>query len=525
MVWTRHLCRICAQIGDACYPIFDSSSGRNIEMKMQKCFSFIVFTDDYKPKEICNCCYMKLNDLYEFIEMCYTSNNKFETMVFSSNQGLWLEKQTQSYDGCHLNGVIVNSKNNLDGHLDSNVVMVVDYENPLQLNQATTEPGCLNTSYNNTDLVMRTGDISKQKSEIVNFKTCLNTSYNNTDLVMRTGDISKQKSEIVNFKTYQCYEQSQTVLRHSSDFYKSLETSTVNSFINMDDNVINYTHINEYKKQEETICGITNISNEEILQENNINIEAVKLPGKDCLKLARNKKTFSCQHCTKMFVRKSSLNVHLAVHSKIRPYPCDLCNKSFVVERDLRSHKRIHSRWLTETLGIIIEVYSETFVRLIQNGYLVGAILRHYNVITADQLTYLTSIGDTGNPIDKVSHWLKLVNIHLNDDDKNHLLKGKISKALELLYELYLIFHGKDLVHFTAKQLETEKLREGNDRFKHQDDELLNEDDVKSLHETYDELIEQERKVLTQGSFIPDAKKTKKIVKDIKKKFDEIANI
>ncbi|KAK9732151.1 hypothetical protein QE152_g13017 [Popillia japonica] len=51
------------------------------------------------------------------------------------------------------------------------------------------------------------------------------------------------------------------------------------------------------------------------------------------------------------------------------------------------------------------------------------------------------------------------------------------------------------------------------------DDELLNEDDVKSLHETYDELIEQERKVLTQGPFIPDTKKTKKIVKDIKKKF------
>ncbi|KAI4456811.1 zinc finger protein [Holotrichia oblita] len=235
-------------------------------------------------------------------------------MVFSSNQGLWLEKQTQSYDDCHLNGVIVNSKNNLDGHLESNVVMVVDYENSLQLNQATNEP------------------------------VCLNTSYNNADLDLRAVDINKQKSEIVNFKTYQCYEQSQTVLRHSSDFYKSLQTSTVNTFINMDDNVINYSNINnEYKKQEETICGITNINNEEILQENSINIEPVKLPGKDCLKLVRNKKTFSCQHCSKVFMRKSSLNVHLAVHSKIRPYPCDICNKSFVVERDLRSHKRIHS--------------------------------------------------------------------------------------------------------------------------------------------------------------------------------------
>ncbi|KAI4456812.1 kpl2-related [Holotrichia oblita] len=251
-------------------------------------------------------------------------------------------------------------------------------------------------------------------------------------------------------------------------------------------------------------------------------------------------------------------------------------------------------KWLTETLGIIVEVYSETFVRLIQNGYLVGAILRHYNIITADQLTSLTSAGDTTNAIDKISYWLKLVDIHLDDDDRKQLQKGKISKALELFYKLYLSFQSKDLVHFTAKQIKTEKLREGNDRFsvtpvkqdlpdrsnvpphtlswilsdyrhvvqwhidryqqllrrceqlranyeyhmasriptrctgvklpvEHSDevDELLNEDDVKSLHETYSDLIDQEQKVLAQGPFIPDIKKTKKIVKNIKKKYEK----
>ncbi|GJQ72079.1 hypothetical protein Trydic_g3176 [Trypoxylus dichotomus] len=185
---------------------------------MKKCFSFLVFRDDYKPKEICNCCYMKLNDLFEFVEMCYMSNNKFETMAFSSNQGLWLEKQTQNYDDCQLNGVIVNSKSNMDEHLgSSNVVMVVDYENSLHLSQTTNEPGCLNASYG-------------------------------ADLDMRTIEINKQKSGSVNFKTYQCYEQNQTVLRHSSDFYKSLQTNPVNTFINID-NDVNYSNINnQYDK-------------------------------------------------------------------------------------------------------------------------------------------------------------------------------------------------------------------------------------------------------------------------------------
>ncbi|KRT79242.1 zinc-finger associated domain containing protein [Oryctes borbonicus] len=317
MVWTRHLCRICAQIGDACYPIFDTTSGRNIEIKMRKCFSFLIFRDDYKPKEICNCCYMKLNDLFEFVEMCYTSNSKFETMVFSSNQGLWLEKQTQNYDDCQLNGVIVNSKNNLNEHLSSsNMAMVVDYENSLHLHQTTKEPVCLNMNYG-------------------------------TDLDMRTIEVNKQKTETDNFKTYQCYEQNHTVLRHSSDFYKSLQANPVSNFINLDDNVMNYSNIdNQYnkliKKEEATSYDIIKGKKGEVLQED-INVESLTLPSKDCSKASRNKKTFTCPHCAKIFMRKNSLNVHLSTHTKIRPFSCDLCSKSFAIERDLRSHKRIHS--------------------------------------------------------------------------------------------------------------------------------------------------------------------------------------
>lgn len=315
MVWTKHLCRICAQIGDACYPIFDTTSGRNIEMKMKRCFSFMVvtnsiykiitspnlqklqvFKDDYKPKEICNCCYMKLNELFEFIEMCYASNGKFETMVFSSNQGLWLEKQTQSYENCHINGVIVNTKSNIENDLTSNVVMVVNYENSVNLNQSINDQLCINTI------------------DIKDVET-----------------VKGIKKTNASFRTYECCEQNQTVLRHSSDFYRSLQGSDVHNFVNVENNDMNRYDIDKGKN----VCNITNITND-LLQSSNDEKDSSKT-------IITTKKTYACEHCNKTFMRKNSLNMHLSIHTNTRPCTCEICNKSFANKKFLKSHKKIHN--------------------------------------------------------------------------------------------------------------------------------------------------------------------------------------
>lgn len=125
----------------------------------------------------------------------------------------------------------------------------------------------------------------------------------------------------------------------------------------------------------------------------------------------------------------------------------------------------IISKWLTETLGIIVEVYSETFIRLIRNGYLIGALLRHYNIISTEHLTSLTAAGDSADCLDRIGIWLKEVDVELDDEVKRQLARGKISTALDLLYRLYLVFQNKDPLHYSAKQLQTEKARNENDRF------------------------------------------------------------
>lgn len=54
-------------------------------------------------------------------------------------------------------------------------------------------------------------------------------------------------------------------------------------------------------------------------------------------------KSFSCPHCDKKFKRRVTLNAHIAVHTKIRPYICDICKKTYAIKCDLTNHMKVHT--------------------------------------------------------------------------------------------------------------------------------------------------------------------------------------
>lgn len=255
-----------------------------------------VYRDDYKPKQICSHCLVKLDDVCNFIATSRSANEKFEAMLYvcEDTQKKWRQSAQK-------NGVIVPSKGDGDGLGDcSDIMMMVQYKEsnflPLETLETLNEQDMLNV---------------------------VEQSY---------------------------VRKNQTVLRHSGDlregfyneqvqknFYYPQESEAMPLF---EGSTYDYNVTSESPKKKNN--NKTLISVDEICK----SVAVAPLEKTIKVKSAPNKiptKLYACSTCDKKFRNKSSLNVHTVRHTNIRPYACQLCPKSFAVQWELNSHQRIHS--------------------------------------------------------------------------------------------------------------------------------------------------------------------------------------
>ncbi|GFT52589.1 hypothetical protein NPIL_649221, partial [Nephila pilipes] len=54
-------------------------------------------------------------------------------------------------------------------------------------------------------------------------------------------------------------------------------------------------------------------------------------------------KQFPCSVCNKLFTEKSSVKIHMRIHSGEKPYTCKTCGKSYTQKANLKSHLKIHT--------------------------------------------------------------------------------------------------------------------------------------------------------------------------------------
>ncbi|XP_018565872.1 zinc finger protein 675-like [Anoplophora glabripennis] len=302
MQWTQNLCRCCGQISETCHSIFNSEIPSALEDKIKKCLNLNLCKDDYKPKQICNGCVVKLNEFSEFMDTCYATNQKFESIYF--NSPTW---QSRSYDYPPLQkqSVIVSNKqvpDNLDIELYKNTGMVLDNLN------------ISNCQLNETDVLELVGD----------------GNYNTENCTQYMND-SKIRSPYI------------TVLRHPST---TEEHNASSSYSCQDTGNNRMCYLNNSYNTNGSSAELRDLEEDaESLRKKTVTVDAVqntlKRPASTYHK-EKLKKLHPCPHCLRTFSRRGTLNSHVANHTNVRPYRCEDCSKSFAVKSELTTHRKVH---------------------------------------------------------------------------------------------------------------------------------------------------------------------------------------
>ncbi|XP_008196814.2 zinc finger protein 267 [Tribolium castaneum] len=280
MQWSHNTCRICGQISDTCHLIW-AKSPNDIENKIKKCLKLELFKDDFKPKQLCNPCLLKLDDFYQFLMICHATDQKFESILMNRQE--WGPETILDYTQQKMS-VIVSNKGGLE-HLECNEIDLYK-ESVLPLE---TCPEML--------------DIVENANYMPENLDYLNPNYG--------------------MKKFHDFYQEPGVLRHSSNYPQEA--------------AINYSC------QQETFPDLSypnvGLDYSNYAPQPNF-AEAKAEPSR---KPPASQKTFPCPHCEKKFKRRVTLNAHIAIHTKIRPYICDICKKSYAIKCDLTNHLKIHA--------------------------------------------------------------------------------------------------------------------------------------------------------------------------------------
>lgn len=126
--------------------------------------------------------------------------------------------------------------------------------------------------------------------------------------------------------------------------------------------------------------------------------------------------------------------------------------------------------WLQDRLGTILPEDPNHFGNAFKDGYEISKILRSYQIISDDHLILIEKTdsitGAFKNFTNFISHWLKLINIELNQVEILGIIQGRTSDIHELLCRMYLELNGDSHITFLCNQRKNEENLTTNKRFK-----------------------------------------------------------
>ncbi|XP_012226103.2 PR domain zinc finger protein 5-like [Linepithema humile] len=98
-------CRLCSEEKNEMLPIFgDEGVQRKVAQKLRACLPVLVYKSDPLPKQICQFCAARLDDVYQFREFCLNVYRSMQAMLLKYNQiesvQIYLDAMRNSSDPC-----------------------------------------------------------------------------------------------------------------------------------------------------------------------------------------------------------------------------------------------------------------------------------------------------------------------------------------------------------------------------------------------------------------------------------------
>ncbi|GLV34589.1 uncharacterized protein CBL_09070 [Carabus blaptoides fortunei] len=307
-MWIDQICRLCAQVNDVLIPIFEKDGDKpRLDTKIKKCLSLMINEEDCKPKQMCYNCMAKLEDYYEFLELCQSSDYKFESIIFAANS-------TESPD-----------QNMPRWDTESEKVDSLPEQMPVH-EQAVTVP------HDGVIVVGKMDETQGMNRECQDILLMVELKYKDVELDSQSAEIIKEnkilyhENDILHDKQLAIFQQS--VLRHSDDFNKINDKSIEQTSEELNLAQIQYT--DSYVEQPIKLIKTSAYTN------------CLPEPAKVSKSVVKSK-PFPCSHCNKSFMRRSNLNAHMSTHTQVRPFHCEQCDRSFAVRWNLTVHQRLHT--------------------------------------------------------------------------------------------------------------------------------------------------------------------------------------
>ncbi|XP_045477713.1 zinc finger protein 84-like [Harmonia axyridis] len=338
MIWPENLCRLCGIISSVQHSVFKLVGNVTIEYKIKKCLNISIFKDDYKPQQICNDCLLKVEQFSDFVDVCIEANQRLDSLLVSRNS--WSEVKSSNVPlYIQQRSVIVNLKNGIENYTNESIdsLPLENLNVPLQddvlqivenTNIYTTNLQDNITNYMNTE-TRYVPYYPECNSTVLRHSSNVESLHNNlySDNDMNYGFTNKDNAphELIN-KTCTDYFSTENQLNFDKCFDENID-------------VVNFNTRDECVQTEDILkCKPT---------ENLVSVESVRnrlnLTNEIVTTKAKPQKQHKCPHCDRIFMRRISLNSHIAIHTKNRPFVCSKCGKTFPIKSELTVHKKIHS--------------------------------------------------------------------------------------------------------------------------------------------------------------------------------------